>query len=88
MARVEQGVQEGALSREAICAALTGHLWEGPEADVTSLMREWAEFMPVQLLQQSPSLRSGEATPSYLLDGEMCARRMKVLCHLMRYFEY
>jgi len=72
-------VQEGALSREAICAALAGQPWEGPEADVTGLMREWAVLMPVQLLQQSPSLRSGEATPSYLLDGEMCAQRMKVL---------
>lgn len=49
------------------------------ESDHNSLRAGWAKYFHVQQLTECPSLMTGEATPSYLLGGELVATRMATL---------
>jgi hypothetical protein len=49
------------------------------ESDFNALRAGWAKYFDIQQLTDCPSLMTGEATPSYLLGGELVAARMAAL---------
>ena len=83
------GCVEGALAADAEAASAEGSRCtdpSGPEdgnttaaADIEGLQRQWAMYFDGAQLSANPDLVSGDATPSYLLNGELSARRMRAL---------
>ena len=49
------------------------------ETDLSALRNGWAKYFDMDQLTDCPSLMTGEATPSYLLGGELVATRMAAL---------
>lgn len=49
------------------------------ESDLNALRAGWAKYFDMKQLTECPSLMTGEATPSYLLGGELVAARMAAL---------
>lgn len=49
-------------------------------ADITALREQYWEYFYREQLAKRPSLITGEGTPSYLLGGELIARRLHALC--------
>jgi hypothetical protein len=49
------------------------------ESDLNALRDGWAKYFDMQQLTECPTLMTGEATPSYLLGGELVASRMAAL---------
>ena len=56
----------------------------GAECDVAGLREQWAEYFEEEGLAAHVSLMTGEATPSYLLGGELVARRLRALAPAAR----
>ena len=48
-------------------------------ADTEGLRRQWCAYSNIPLLGSAPGMISGEATPSYLLGGDLVVRRMASL---------
>ena len=55
------------------------NLEKADESDTEALRQQWAQYFDAAQLTECPSLMTGEATPSYLLGGELVATRMAKL---------